>query len=163
MLQQILDKAGEDGAKPPPCAILKQWLPSWIRFSIRIGLIPFIWLDVFAQWVARKIIRPPYKKIGNCKKRGNCCHYILIKKSKGFSSKLDLFWHTQVNGFFKRDNILYEVDGMKVHLMGCRYLKKNGRCSIYAFRPMVCRTWPRIEYFGYPQILKGCGYKAIPY
>lgn len=160
MLNQILDHAGDEGAKPSPCPIPKQWLPSWVRWPLRVFLLPFVWIDLFAQWVAKKIIRPPYKKVGNCKRRGNCCHYILIKKSKGFSSKLDLFWHTEVNGFFKRDEKVYDHNGMKVYLMGCRYLQEDGKCSVYRLRPMICRAWPRIEYFGSPQILKGCGYHA---
>lgn len=161
MLQQILEHAGDDDAKPPPCDIPKQWLPGFIRWPLRACLIPFIWLDIFAQVVARKIIKPPYQKVGNCKKRGNCCHYILIRKSKGIFSKLDLFWHTQVNGFFRRDKKVHITDGMKVYLMGCRYLQKNGRCGVYHMRPAICRSWPRIEYFGHPQVLKGCGYSAV--
>ena len=159
MLQQILEEAGEDGHKPEPIAIPKQWLPGWIRWPIRLVLLPFVWLDLGAQWVARQFIRPPYKKVGKCRKRGNCCHYILIRKSKGHY--LDLFWHTQVNGFFRRDQQIHEVDGMKVYLMGCRYLKEDGTCSVYHLRPTICRTWPRIEYFGHPQVLKGCGYQAV--
>lgn len=162
MLQQILEHAGDDGDKPQPCPIPKQWLPGFIRWPIRYLLLPFVWLDIFAQSVAKKIIKPPYKKVGECKKRGNCCHYILIKKSKGISSKLDLFWHTQMNGFYRRDNTTHEYNGMRVYVMGCRYLKEDGKCGAYALRPMICRSWPRIEYFGHPQILKGCGFQAVP-
>jgi Fe-S-cluster containining protein len=46
--------------------------------------------------------------------------------------------------------------------MGCRYLKQDGSCSHYRLRPSICRTWPQIEYFGHPRILKGCGFKATP-
>ncbi len=160
MLHQILEEAGEDHHKPLPCKIPKQWFPGFIRWPLRALLLPFLYLDIFAQWLAKKIIRPPYKKVGACKKRGNCCHYILIKKSKGFSGKLDLLWHTQINGFYRRDKQLHDYEGMKVYVMGCRYLQKDGRCGAYALRPMICRSWPRIEYFGHPQILKGCGFQA---
>lgn len=162
MLQQILDHAGDDDHKPKPCKIPRQWLPGWIRWPIRILLLPFVLLDLFAQTLAKKIVRPPYQKVGSCKKRGNCCNYILIKKSKGFSAKLDLFWHTQMNGFFRRDKETHEYNGMRVYVMGCRYLQKDGKCGAYKLRPMICRSWPRIEYFGHPQILKGCGFQAVP-
>jgi hypothetical protein len=161
MLQQILSEAGEEGHRPNPCPIPKQWLPSWIRWPLRSFLLPFVFLDILAQALAKKIIPPPFKKVGACKKRGNCCNYILIKKSKGLPQKLDLFWHAQVNGFYQRDKQFHDLDGMKVYVMGCRYLQKNGKCGAYLLRPMVCRAWPRIEYFGKPQILKGCGYKAV--
>ena len=160
MLQQILDQAGDDGHRPKPCRIPKQFVPGFIRWPLRACLLPFVLLDVFAQLVAKKIIRPPFKRVGHCKKRGNCCNYILIKKSRGFASKLDLFWHTQINGFYRRDDKLHEIDGMKIYVMGCRYLQKDGKCGSYLLRPTICRSWPRIEYFGKPQILKGCGFRA---
>lgn len=160
MLQQILDHAGDDGHKPSPCKIPNQWLPGFIRWPLRVFLLPFVILDCFAQLIAKKIIRPPFKKVGSCKKRGNCCNYILIKKSKGLPSMLDLFWHTQMNGFYRRYEKPCNYEKMKVYVMGCRYLQKDGKCGAYLLRPMICRSWPRIEYFGHTQILKGCGFKA---
>jgi hypothetical protein len=160
MLNQIIEEAGDDDHKPAFVKIPKQWLPGFIRWPIKLFLLPFVWLDVMAQFVAKLLIRPPFKKAGACKKRGNCCHYILIKKSKGFSDKLDLFWHTQINGFYRRDNQVHESDGIKIYVMGCRHLQKDGKCGAYHFRPLICRMWPRIEYFGHPQILKGCGFRA---
>lgn len=163
MLDQIMENAGDEERPPmPEGGIPRQWLPGFIRWPIRVLVLPFVWLDIGCQWIAKQMIRPPFKKVGKCKRRGNCCHYILIRKSKGVFGFLDSFWHTQVNGFFKRDNKVYEHNNIKVHLMGCRYLKEDGTCSVYRMRPAICRAWPRIEYFGYPQILKGCGYKAVP-
>ena len=46
--------------------------------------------------------------------------------------------------------------------MGCRYLREDGSCSEYRLRPQVCRQWPVIEHFGYPKILKGCGFRSNP-
>lgn len=163
MLSDILEHAGDEEKPPmPEGGIPKQWLPGFIRWPIRYMTLPFVWLDLGCQWIARQIIRPPLKKVGKCKRRGNCCHYILIQKSKGIFGSFDLFWHTQINGFFRREKTLYEYKNMKVYVMGCRYLKEDGSCGVYSLRPTICRTWPRIEYFGHPQILKGCGYKAVP-
>jgi Fe-S-cluster containining protein len=159
-LDELLESAG-DAQTPPPLpsgGIPTQYLPLWIRWLLRTLILPFLWLDLFAQFIARQIIRPPYKKGGECKRRGNCCHNILVKKSRGVFKFLDLFWHQEVNGFYLREKKTYIYNGMKVYRMGCRYLKENGQCSVYFFRPMLCRTWPRIEYFGRPQVLKGCGY-----
>ena len=136
-------------------------VPRVLRWPIRLTITPFVLLDVFAQLIARKIIKPPFKKVGDCKKRGNCCYYILIRKSKGFGL-IDLFWHTQINGFYRRRKKPVRVQGKEFYLMGCRYLNKDGTCRHYRTRPLICRTWPRIEYFGYPQILKGCGFEAKP-
>jgi Fe-S-cluster containining protein len=118
-------------------------------------------IDLSAQRLARLIIRPPFKKGGKCLKRGNCCHYILVPEAKGFLGKLFYFWNTQILGFYRRTSETYESEGKRVYAMGCRYLKKDGACGRYFLRPAVCRKWPMIEYFGFPRILKGCGFKAV--
>lgn len=161
-IEELIALAGESDQLPPEPkgGIPKQWLPGWIRFPLRILFLPFLWLDLFAQKFARYFIRPPFIKTGNCLKRGNCCHYILLPKLKWGLDVLHLFWSTQINGFYLRSSEPFEYENKKVNVMGCRHLRKDGSCGQYFLRPLVCRTWPRIEYFGYPQILKGCGFKA---
>ncbi len=163
-LDEILALA-EDAEEIPPepkGGIPKQWLPGFIRWPVRLIILPLIFLDLTAQRIARMLIRPPYKKEGKCLKRGNCCHYILVPEARGFLGKIFYFWNTQVLGFYRRKPEVYESDGKRMYVMGCRYLKKDGACGRYHLRPAVCRKWPIIEYFGYPRIIKGCGFKAVP-
>ncbi len=54
------------------------------------------------------LIRPPFKKVGHCLKRGNCCHYVLVPEAKGFLGKLFYFWNTQILGFYRRKPEVYE-------------------------------------------------------
>lgn len=163
-LESLLLQAQEATEIPPPpkTGIPKQWLASWIRYLLKIIILPFIYLDQLAQIVAKWLIRPPFVQVGSCKRRGNCCHYILIPENKGMFGRLFHFWHTQINGFYLREPLPFESEGKKMQVMGCRYLKSDGGCSNYFFRPTICRKWPIIEYFGTPRILKGCGYKAVP-
>lgn len=163
-LDEILSLAEEANEVPsePVGGIPRQWLPSFIRWPLRVILLPFIYLDLAAQRVARLLISPPFKKEGKCLQRGNCCHYILVPEAKGLFGLLFYFWNTQVLGFYRRKQEVYESDGKRVYVMGCRYLKKDGKCGRYLLRPAVCRKWPIIEYFGHPRIIKGCGFKAIP-
>ncbi len=161
--EHIANVGSRQTAPPlPEDGLKKQWLPYPIRWIFRVTFLPFILLDLTMQKIARGVIRTPFKQRGHCKKRGNCCYYILMKKNKGLLKHLLIFWNTQVNGFFLRGHTIIDQRGNEKFVMGCRYLEANGKCSIYHFRPMVCRTWPRIEYFGYPKILKGCGYYAEP-
>jgi len=163
-LQALLDQVGEPDSYPPEPkgGIPRQWIPAWIRWPIRILRLPWILLDLWSQKVARLIIRPPYKKVGQCLKRGHCCQYILIPESTGILGRLSFLFNTQINGFYLREEETYEYEEERVKVMGCRYLKKDGSCAHYRLRPTVCRNWPMIEYFGHPRILKGCGFKAIP-
>lgn len=162
-LEELLLHAGEEDSPPPepPGGIPVQRLTGFIRWPLRVLFLPLVLLDLWAQRIARLIIKPPFKQTGACKKRGACCHYILIPVSKGIFGKLYYLWNTEVLGFYRRDDRVYESERHKMHLMGCRYLSQKGICTRYALRPAVCRKWPVIEYFGYPRILKGCGFKAV--
>ncbi|MCH9622055.1 MAG: hypothetical protein S4CHLAM20_14900 [Chlamydiia bacterium] len=159
-LDDLLENSGvmEKQPAPPPKGIPRRFTPFFIRWPIKAIILPFIWLDSLAQWVAKLIVPPPFVKAGQCKKRGNCCYHILVRKTRAPFGFLDLFWHTQINGFYRREKKAVMYDGKPVYVMGCRYLKKNGACSRYLTRPQICRSWPRIEIFGAPEILKGCGF-----
>jgi hypothetical protein len=161
-LTDIIETAGNATSQPeePKGGIPKQKLPSFIRWFFRILLLPFLYLEMSAEKIASLIVPPPFKQVGACKRRGNCCYYVLLPDVKGFLGKFLFFWHTEIFGFYPRTKEPHEYEGKKIHVMGCRYLRKNGSCSRYFFRPKVCRSWPVIRIFGIPRILKGCGYQA---
>lgn len=161
-LEECLEISGDMNHRPlkPKKGIPRRFTPFFIRWPLKLIVLPFIWLDDLAQKIARLIIPPPFVKAGKCKKRGNCCYYILVRKTRGPFAWLDLFWHTQINGFYRREKKPINYHGKQVFVMGCRYLKKDGSCSSYFTRPQICRSWPRIEIFGPPEILKGCGFFA---
>lgn len=163
MLDDLIFNAGDAKEAPPAPegGVPPQRVPGWIRWPIRLFFLPFVWIDSAAQRIARWLIPPPYKKAGKCLKRGNCCHYIMVRHSTGPIGWIFRFWHTEIQGFFFRSKEIYEYEGHKVKVMGCRYLKKEGSCAHYHLRPMICRKWPVIEHFGVPRLLKGCGFKAI--
>lgn len=160
---ELIEQAGSANARPPlpKEGIPKYIIPSFIRWPIRVLFVPFLILDSIAQKIAKAIISPPYRQKGFCKKRGNCCRYILLEKPKDWFGSICLFWHTQINGFYERDIKLHMHEGKEMLIMGCRYLEEEGRCSNYYFRPAICRKWPIIEHFGEPKILKDCGYYPI--
>ena len=162
-LDELIEAAGDATSPPqlPSGGIPRQWVPGFIRWPLRLLFLPFTLLDLGAQAVARWLIRPPFRQEGKCLKRGNCCHYILVPERKGFGGKAYYFWNTQILGFYPRSSEAYESEGKKVLVMGCRYLQQNGTCRHYHLRPTVCRKWPLIEHFGYPRILKGCGFRAV--
>ena len=162
--EDIIKMAEDTSGQPklPEGGIPKQWLPAWIRWPVRVLVLPFVWLDLAAQKLAGLLFKTPYIQKGGCTQRGNCCYFIIIPEPKSWYTKLYYFWNTQINGFYPRHPEPLKVDKETVMVMGCRYLQKNGSCGHYRLRPTVCRQWPYIEYFGPPKILKGCGYYAIP-
>jgi hypothetical protein len=161
-VEELTEAAGNATKQPlpPDGKIPKQWLPGIIRWPIRALLLPFVLLDLASQRFARQIVRPPFRQEGHCHQRGNCCYYVLIPEPKGIIARLFYFWYTQINGFYLRQKEPIKSEGKNMVIMGCRYLQKNGRCGHYRLRPTLCREWPLIRYFGYPRILKGCGFRA---
>lgn len=147
---------------PPEGGIPPQKIPGWIRWPIRAVILPFVIIDIAAHRIARLFFKTPYKQMGGCTQRGNCCYYVLLPAPDTFLNKIFYIWHTEINGFFARDPKPLKVDEDEFMVMGCRYLGANGRCGHYHMRPALCRNWPQIEYFGRPRILKGCGFKAVP-
>lgn len=161
-IEELIEKVADDAAQPPHHPIPKQRLPAIFRWSVRIIAWPFIQLDHLAERLATKLVPPPFKRGGACKKRGNCCHYILLPKPTSFLSRLYYLWNIEVNGFYRLNEPEYhdEEEDCTWLVMGCRYFKNN-LCSVYRFRPQMCRKWPIVEIFGPPRILKGCGYQAL--
>lgn len=164
LLDELLIQAAEAQEPPPPPekGIPRQWVPFFIRQPLKWLVLPFVVIDYHMQRLARKVIRPPFKQEGKCKRRGNCCHYVLIRHSTSLIGRLFYFWYTQFLGFYPRLKKPQEYEGKRMYVMGCRYLKKDGSCAQYRLRPLICRQWPMIEHFGYPRILKGCGYHSNP-
>lgn len=164
ILEDLLEEAAEatEQPAPPVDGIPKQWLPGFIRYFLKGVALPFVLIDFWMQRIAKKIVRPPFKREGKCLKRGNCCHYVLIQHSKSLIGRLFYFWYTQVQGFYLRYKEPHVYEGKQMHVMGCRYLKKDGSCGQYRLRPLICRQWPIVEHFGYPKILKGCGFRSNP-
>lgn len=162
-VEQVLEDADLLTSPPedPEGGIPKPWLPEFLRKGIQCICYPIVQLDLAAQSIARLIVRPPFKKVGKCKRRGNCCYYIIFKKTKGPMGWIQRFWATQINGFYYRTKEPVTYLDKPIYVMGCRYFnKKDGSCGNYALRPTICRTWPIVSHFGWPRILKGCGYEV---
>ena len=86
----------------------------------------------------------------------------MIRYSRSIIGRLFYFWYTQILGFYKRIDEPMVYEGRKMYVMGCRHLRNDGSCGDYHLRPLICRQWPVIEHFGFPKVLKGCGFKSNP-
>ncbi len=137
--------------------------PAWIRWSLRLVVFPFMLLDWGIQELFKRLFPLPYRLTGSCKKRGHCCHYILMHWSPwmerlSFLGRFWIWWHTEILPFYLRNFEVENEDGEVALVMSCRDLQDDGRCRHHFFRPLVCRQWPRTRYDSLPYLLKGCGY-----
>jgi hypothetical protein len=95
---------------------------------------------------------------GSCKKRGVCCHHIVIAMPRLCRVFVPLRWVYQLWYFTLYNFSLkrWDVDSGAGEF-SCHYLKNN-LCSIYNSRPRICREYPFKTLSGRPQLLPGCGF-----
>ncbi len=160
---KIIEPGGADRRVAPPAGGLPpQRLPRFARLMIQILVYPFMRLDLACQALLRMLVRPPHRRLGQCQMSGRCCRYLAQQKSGLHKWPFFHWWATEVNGFYERSFEVEAPEGQQMRIYSCRHLTAEGRCNNYAFRPVVCRTWPRIDYFGQPSLMKGCGYRFEP-
>lgn len=111
-----------------------------------------------------RLLSSKYVVRGKCRQCGNCCRNILFyigskvvttedefERMKKFEKKYNNFY---INGRGKNGELLF----------ACKALKQDGKCSVYRFRSVMCRIYPRIsQKFVYDggEPLDGCGYKFV--
>lgn len=111
-----------------------------------------------------RLLSSKYVVRGKCRQCGNCCRNILFyigskvvttedefERMKKFEKKYNNFY---INGRGKNGELLF----------ACKALKDDGKCSVYRFRSVMCRIYPRIsQKFVYNggEPLDGCGYKFV--
>ncbi len=165
----LLDRRLDARPPGPPRPIPARRLPEFFRLCIQLAVFPMVAIDLWSQRFIRLVLRTHYVKSGSCQKRGDCCRYIVmgwpsIYDRIPFLGRLALWWETEVNGFYEHDFDVEpgEVSPSRVRIFSCRHLLASGRCGQYWLRPSICRSWPRLDPFGPPGILKGCGYRVRP-
>ena len=117
-------------------------------------------LDDLFTW-ATTFWHPKEPIYGNCKKRGICCQNVAVGVSKQINRSRFLMhiiniWYKitynfKLKGWYPNDQIL---------IYQCNYLK-NGKCSIYWRRPLICRAYPRTKRVG-QTTMPGCGFSVQP-
>ena len=135
---------------------IKYAIKIMMRFTLQIirdidGI--FTWATTWWQ--------PKEPLYGNCKQRGICCQNIAVGVSKKVSKLPPVLhiinaWYSFVYNFNLKG--WYEND--QIFIYSCRYLK-DGKCSIYWRRPLICRDYPRSKRIG-QTTMPGCGYSLQP-
>lgn len=129
-----------------------------------------VWILVEIMDLGRRfgqiLLRTEYKVDGGCKKRGACCHHILLEWSPILDrypllGRLVLWKLTRFYRLYDRGYTWEVEDGLMARVLGCHALLPDGRCGEHRIRPMFCRTYPELPILGKPAVLKGCGYSFV--
>ena len=133
----------------------------WVLLGYRCTAWVFIQLELLALALIRRIVRPEFLVEGECLRCGACCEHIVgdpprwIKETKLLS--VYLAYHRLTHRFRP---IQRGPNGEVI--FSCGHLQSDGRCGIYRFRPLICRNYPVIPYYGVPGLLPDCTYRVTP-
>lgn len=98
-----------------------------------------------------------YKIEGECKKCGKCCNYMYsfdTYTEKEF--KFMQFLFPSYRRFYIRGK---DEDGNLI--FACKYVTKEGLCSVYEKRLHMCKKYPAKKIYFPGKLHDGCGYKII--
>src|SRR5262249_11501893 len=141
----------------------------WLRFFAGLPIF-YTWVFVFlcqvsvhqAERLAWKILRYDKKsrfvRMGHCARTGLCCQTLAVELP---ASCLRRPW---VVAFFQRYYALvhnFQPVGPPQGLLlplSCGHLRDGHICSIYPYRPKLCREYPQLSFFGQVELHKGCGF-----
>ena len=97
-----------------------------------------------------------YEVVGECKKCGQCCNYMYS-------------FDTYTEQEFKFMQVLFpsykrfyikgkDEDGN--FIFACKYVSKEGLCTVYNKRLKMCKRYPNHKIFYPAELHEGCGYSV---
>jgi hypothetical protein len=130
--------------------------------TLALGLF-YVDLGV-SRGIARLRGERRYRLGGRCRGSAQCCEQPGIALSRLFwhtpmLRRLFVWWQERVNGFV----LTGQIRSQRVLLFRCTHFDRERReCDSYAFRPGICRDYPR-ALLGQPcpELLPGCGYRPV--
>ena len=108
--------------------------------------------EIKSYFVPEKI---SYKITGECKKCGKCCNYMY---SFDTYNEQEFKFMQALYPAYKRFYIKGKDDEGNL-IFACKYVSKNGECSVYKKRLKMCKNYPakRIKYRA--KLHEGCGFQ----
>ena len=98
-----------------------------------------------------------YKIEGECKKCGKCCNYMYSfdtyteKEFKFMQFLFPSYRRFYIKGKDEDGNLIF----------ACKYVTKEGLCSVYEKRLPMCKKYPAKKIYFSGKLHDGCGYKII--
>ncbi len=116
-----------------------------------VKLIKSLWWEYLSYFVPEKM---EYEITGECKKCGKCCNYMYsfdTYTEKEF--KIMQFLYPAYKRFYIKGK-----DEFGNFIFACKYVTKEGLCSVYEKRLPMCKKYP-MKKIPYPADLhEGCGF-----
>lgn len=124
-----------------------------------INLIFNIINEIKSHFVPEKV---KYDIVGECKKCGKCCNYIY---SFDTCNEQEFKFMQILYPVYKRFYIKDKDEKGNLpesHLIfACKYVSKDGLCTVYNKRPKMCKRYPNKKILHNAKMHEGCGYSVV--
>lgn len=131
-----------------------------LRFYLWLFVFPFAAIIYFVDKLHFKNKSRNMQKqvVGKCKMRGVCCKNIGISLPRKYC--MSLFWEKLLwRPYFYWVHNFHHLDTIdKTMIFSCGHLDQNGLCTIYPYRPKLCREFPRSTIHQQSDLHPGCGF-----
>jgi Fe-S-cluster containining protein len=146
-----------------------------VGFFAFLKILPrfFVWVLGFlfgsciylGDWAAYRLLsisrRSQYVRMGGCARTGQCCRNLALEipgswAKRAWIVKLFAGWYRAIFNF----HYLGQKDGGWM-IFECHHLRDGNVCSIYPYRPKLCREFPQLPLFGHGRLHKGCGFHYL--
>ncbi len=136
-------------------------LGRFTRKCLKIPILFFTLLEILSLRLIQAAVPPKFVLLGSCQECGDCCTSILGSPPAWIRRSFLMRIYTQYHKIAHRFSVRATTEDGSV-LFQCGYLQSDGRCSIYHFRPLLCRNYPLIPFYHEPKLLPGCSYSIAP-
>jgi len=128
----------------------------WLGVYLLFGIVH--WCDRLVWKALRFDKKTRYVRMGACQRSGMCCQTLGIELPKSWLRRpwvvrLAQGWYSRIHNF----QAAGEPQGRLLPL-SCGYLKGKNLCTIYPYRPKLCREFPATSLFGKIELHHGCGF-----
>lgn len=132
------------------------WFYLWLMAFVLYGIISYC--DRLAWRLLRLDKKTRYVRMGACQQSGGCCQTLGIEMPDSWTRRpkvvrLVQAWYRNVHNFQPAG----DPQGRLLPL-SCGYLRGKSLCSIYPYRPKLCRDYPALSFFGKIELHRGCGF-----
>jgi Fe-S-cluster containining protein len=133
-----------------------------LLFDLWAGVFLFQMIVYWGDKIAWKLLRydkkTRYVRRGACQRTGMCCQSLAIELPASWIRRpwMVRFFH----GWYRMVH-RFEPAGPpqgKLLPLTCAHLKDGNLCTIYPFRPKLCREYPFVTLFGHIELHRGCGF-----
>ncbi|MCE9624241.1 MAG: YkgJ family cysteine cluster protein [Deltaproteobacteria bacterium] len=141
-----------------PLRFLKKILLFNLWCAVFVLQMTIYWSERLTWKLLRYEKKTRFVRRGSCQRTGLCCQTLAIELpaswvKRGWVVRFFQGWYGNIHNFQPAG----DPQG-RLLPFSCGYLKDGNLCSVYPYRPKLCREYPFVTLFGSIELHRGCGF-----